>query len=232
MENRADGILDAIASPERRVQLSYLVEDWATFLSLDLSDRVRVELPTVESDAFIESIGLSIRRGGAYYSTLNLSLTDDVQTPVTPAPTGTTWEQFMALTGALGIQFEAGVNFVDLYENTPAEGTLTDSTTGQFTDDSIFWIERFRWITSSDSFQIHRGGSTVNAGTYLSGLADTWTLYILDEDDDQYIAIRANTVDNLSSFKTAVGTRIAGSKSARTTYRTTPRSSQGCPAPT
>ena len=110
------------------------------------------------------------------------------------------WDQFKALTGALGIQFEAGVNFVDLYENDPGgEGVLTDSTTGQFTDNTIFWIERVRWITSSDSFQIHRGGSTVNAGTYLGGLADTWTLYILDEDDDQYIALRANSLGNNTS---------------------------------
>ena len=66
---------------------------------------------------------------------------------------------FSRMTGVLGIQFEAGVNFVDLYENDPGgEGVLTDSTTGQFTDNTIFWIERFRWITSSDSFQIHRGG--------------------------------------------------------------------------
>ena len=153
MENRADAILDAIASPERRVQLDYLVEDWAEFLSLDLSDRVRVVLPTVESDAFIESIGLSIRRGGAYYSTVNLSLTSDVQamaaqtapsfaddtgTPQTwtrdqattsitvPAATGTPTPTYSAVgTLPTGISFDSTTRVLSGTPTAAGSGTIT-----------------------------------------------------------------------------------------------------------
>ena len=183
------------------MSLDWYVEDWADFLALDLSDKVRVEMPTISSDAFVEGIALDLPRSPVNIrATMDLSLVESIPTPVVPPAPMAAWDQFKALTGALGIQFEAGVNFVDLYENDPGgEGVLTDSTTGQFTDNTIFWIERVRWVTSSDSFQIHRGGSTVNAGTYLGGLADTWTLYILDEDDDQYIALRANSLGNNTS---------------------------------
>ena len=58
MEARAETILEAIASPERRVSLDWYVEDWADFLALDLSDKVRVEMPTISSDAFVEGIAL------------------------------------------------------------------------------------------------------------------------------------------------------------------------------
>ena len=201
MDARGEAILELIASPERRVSLDWYVEDWADFLALDLSDKVRVEMPTISSDAFVEGIALDIPLSQVNIrATMDLSLVESIPTPVVPPAPMAAWDQFEALTGALGIQFEAGVNFVDLYENDPGgEGVLTDSTTGQFTDNTIFWIERVRWVTSSDSFQIHRGGSTVNAGTYLGGLADTWTLYILDEDDDQYIALRANSLGNDTS---------------------------------
>ena len=201
MESRADAILDVIASPERRVSLDWYITDWNEFTSLDLSDKVRIELPTISSDGFIEAVAVQIPLAqNLIVCTLDVSLVEGVATPVVPPAPMAAWDQFKALTGALGIQFEAGVNFVDLYENDPAgEGVLTDSTTGQFTDNTIFWVERVRWVTGTDSFQIHRGGSTVNAGTYLGGLADEWTLYILDEDDDQYIAIRANSLGNNTS---------------------------------
>ena len=55
MEARADAILERIAAPERRVELDWYVRDWADFLALDLSDKVRIEMPTISSDAFIEA---------------------------------------------------------------------------------------------------------------------------------------------------------------------------------
>ena len=200
MENRADAILDAIASPERRVQLDYLVEDWAVFLSLDLSDRVRVVLPTVESDAFIESIGLSIRRGGAYYSTVNLSLTGDVQAmvtpPVTPPVPGTPWEEFEALTDAWGIEFEADTTAVDLYEFDPAEGTLLNATAGQHVNTSILWIERVR-VTATSRLEFHRGDSNPSYDAVVGAYADSWTVYIVNETDGQFIALQANDTDTI-----------------------------------
>ena len=275
MENRADAILDVLASPERRLELTYLVEDWATFLALDLSDRVHLVLDNLESDAFIESIKLDIRRGGAYYSTLNLSLTEslaaapafaddtgddqdwtqnsaitsitvpvatghptptyavqgalpagisfDADTRVisgTPTATGsgtitiratnsegtadwtvdytttaaaqTIWEQFEALTGALGIRFTGSGSLVPLYEFDPAEGTLLDATSGQHSDTSIYWIERVRVQNSGETLHLHRGGSSVDASTYLSALSDTYTLYLVSETTDTYVALQAN----------------------------------------
>ena len=60
MEARAETILEAIAIPERRVSLDWYVEDWTDFLALDLSDKVRVEMPTISSDAFVEGIALDL----------------------------------------------------------------------------------------------------------------------------------------------------------------------------
>ena len=121
METRAETILEAIASPERRVSLDWYVEDWTDFLGLDLSDKVRVEMPTISSDAFVEGIALDLPLAQVNIrATMDLSLVESIPTPVVPPAPMAAWDQFKALTGALGIQFEAGVNFVDLYENNPA----------------------------------------------------------------------------------------------------------------
>ena len=104
------------------------------------------------------------------------------------------WDQFKALTGALGIhQFEAGVNFVDLYD-TPAEGTLTDSTFRQFTEQHDI-LDRAGQPGSQAGFIPDSPGRSPRstAGTYLSGLAERVDAVHPDEDDDQYIAIRANS---------------------------------------
>ena len=211
MENRAEAILDVLASPERRIQVTYLVEDWADFLALDLSGRVRLELPNLESDAFIESVKLSIRRGDAFYSTVNLSLVSDTQ--VSPAPVQTIWEQFEALTDALGIEFTASANLIDLYEFDPAEGTLLNSTTGQFSDDTIIWLERIR-VTSTDLLAIHRGASTVDIGAEVSGYDDTVTLYIVNETTEEFIALQANDLEssneNVLRYSDATWTRVGG----------------------
>lgn len=77
METRADAILDAIAEPERRVSLDWIVNDWADFLSLDLSDRVRVDLPTIQSDGFVEGVGCLLPVSGVNITaTMDISLID------------------------------------------------------------------------------------------------------------------------------------------------------------
>ena len=87
MEMRAADILSVLASPERRISISYLVDDWADFLALDLSDRVRLNLSdALLSDAFIEGIHLRIRRGEVALSTLNLSLVPLAAPVVNTAP--------------------------------------------------------------------------------------------------------------------------------------------------
>ena len=77
MRTRAQAILDVIAEPESRVSLDWYVTDWNTFTSLDLSDRVNVDLGTVASDGFIEAIRCRIPRSGQnIVCTLDVSLVD------------------------------------------------------------------------------------------------------------------------------------------------------------
>ena len=79
MEARAETILEAIAIPERRVSLDWYVEDWADFLALDLSDKVRVEMPTISSDAFVEGIALDLPRSPVNIrATMDLSLVESI----------------------------------------------------------------------------------------------------------------------------------------------------------
>lgn len=78
METRAETILEAIASPERRISLDWFVESWADFLALDLSDKVRVEMPTLSSDGFIEAVRcvIPLAAGAPTVCTLDVSLLD------------------------------------------------------------------------------------------------------------------------------------------------------------
>ena len=77
MEARAQAILDVLAEPESRISLDYYVEDWADFLSIDLSDRVRAELPTIASDGFVEAITCVIPLSGvAITCTVDVSLVE------------------------------------------------------------------------------------------------------------------------------------------------------------
>ncbi len=64
MEARADAILALLDSPEIRLQFSWYVDDYATFRALELSDRIRLKLPSYTDDAFIEHIALSIPLSG------------------------------------------------------------------------------------------------------------------------------------------------------------------------
>ena len=89
MESRADAILDVIASPERRVSLDWYITDWNEFVSLDLSDKVRIELPTISSDGFIEAEAVSIPIAqNLIVCTLDVSLVEggvSMVIPPTPA---------------------------------------------------------------------------------------------------------------------------------------------------
>ena len=86
MEARADAILDVIASPERRVSLDWYITDWNEFTSLDLSDKVRIELPTISSDGFIEVIAVQIPIAqNQIVCTLDVSLVESTPA-VTPPP--------------------------------------------------------------------------------------------------------------------------------------------------
>ena len=193
MESRADEILDLIAKPERRLSLDWYVRDWTEFLSLDLSDRVGVEMPTITSDGFIEAIRVVIPLSRVnIVCTVDVSLVESAPTPPPPPPPPvmSKWAEFEALTGALGIRFTASANLVDLYEFSPPEGMLLNATPGQHSVDTIYWIERVR--ISSGQIQIHRGGSAVDSNTYLAGLGADWTLYIVSETSGAYLAIQAN----------------------------------------
>ena len=89
MEARGDAILDLIAEPERRISLDWYVDSWADFISLDLSDRVRVEMPTISSDGFVEGIRLNIPLSGVNpVCTVDVSLVEggvSMVIPPTPA---------------------------------------------------------------------------------------------------------------------------------------------------
>ena len=85
MEARAQAILDVLAQPESRISIDYYVEDWADFLSIDLSDRVRAELPTIASDGFVEAITCVIPLSGvAITCTVDVSLVEGGMSMVTP----------------------------------------------------------------------------------------------------------------------------------------------------
>jgi len=60
MAARADGVLSQIDSPENRIKFNWFVEDYADFLSMELSDLIQVKMPNYSGDAYVESLGLSV----------------------------------------------------------------------------------------------------------------------------------------------------------------------------
>ena len=79
METRADALLEVLAKPEKRVKLNWYVTDWDTFRAIEISDRVRVSLPSFASDGFVEGISASIPIAqNLNVCTLDVSLTDTV----------------------------------------------------------------------------------------------------------------------------------------------------------
>ena len=64
MEVRADAILALLDSPEKRLEFSFYLADYTTFRDLELSDRIRLKLPSYTDDAFIEHLALHIPLSG------------------------------------------------------------------------------------------------------------------------------------------------------------------------
>ena len=60
MQQRADALLAALATPETRYEFPWYVKDWADFTGLELSDKVKLKMPGYEVDCFIESIRLQV----------------------------------------------------------------------------------------------------------------------------------------------------------------------------
>ena len=54
MGTRADALLAALATPETRQGLRWIVDDYAVFAALELSDRIQVLMPGYTETAFIE----------------------------------------------------------------------------------------------------------------------------------------------------------------------------------
>ena len=130
----------------------------------------------------------NIRYGGINYAFAHLGMT----APAPPALAA--WDAFKALGSARGIQFLASPNLEDLYEASPAEGTLTEAFPTDILTDDNFGFERIRAITASNRVLIDRGSLPSNARQFIELLPDDWTIYLLNEDDEEYVAWRANAV--------------------------------------
>ena len=61
-----------------------------------------------------------------------------------------------------------------------------------FTDNTIYWIERFRVQQSGRFVNIHRGGSSIIASTFEATWTDDWAWYIHSLDTGQYLVLQAN----------------------------------------
>ena len=90
-----------------------------------------------------------------------------VGTSVTPPPMANAWDAFKALPEARGIQFLASPNLEDLYEASPAEGTLTEAHPTAILTDSNFGFERIRAIEPSARVLIDRGSLPSNARQFM-----------------------------------------------------------------
>ena len=141
MEARADGILDLLATPETRLQFSWYIGSYADFIALELSDRIRLKMPSYTDDAFIEHLALYIPLSGVLpVCTIQATVTDAMATPPPPPPPPPAGDSVTAnLTGyqeftnyirwpdnvSLGSTFAADgteqtLNFVDLNNDSPA----------------------------------------------------------------------------------------------------------------
>ena len=64
MRTRADALLAQLGDSEIRVEFDWIVEDYADFRALEISDRIRLKLPSYTDDAYIENLALSIPLSG------------------------------------------------------------------------------------------------------------------------------------------------------------------------
>ena len=95
--------------------------------------------------------------------------------------------------GSYVVDFTASANPQDYWEYDPAEGTLHDRfPANMFTNDQIYWIERFRVQQSGSFINIHNGGSQVQTSFFESTWTDDWAWYFYSVDSDQYLVLQAN----------------------------------------
>ena len=136
-----------------------------------------------------------------------LTATSTVTVTVLAAPL-TNFQRLAAIPGSYVIRFTANTaaNQIDLFEVSPAEGTLLDnSPAGMFTDAALYWIERVRGTeggiaTTNDDGDVydkveiglHRGGSSVAQNVLLPTLGATGTWVVIDETNDRWIMWPAN----------------------------------------
>ena len=110
-----------------------------------------------------------------------------------------------ALPGSFVIRFTADTTGEDLYEHSPAEGTLLNrSPAGMFADTSIYWIERVRsrgaivrtdddgQVYASCAIALHRGGSAQNQNVFLAALSADWSWVLINETTQEWIVWPAN----------------------------------------
>ena len=64
MRTRADALLAQLGDSEIRVEFDWIVEDYADFTALEISDRIRLKLPSYTDDAYIENLALRIPLSG------------------------------------------------------------------------------------------------------------------------------------------------------------------------
>ena len=111
------------------------------------------------------------------------------------------YNAIVAIQAAQAIRVNADDSWRDLYEFTPAEGTLLNNfPAAMFTDQSIYWIERVRVLddvsTGTDDngdtydkmpFVFHRGDSTVSSDLYLPALGDAFSWIVINESTSEYL---------------------------------------------
>ena len=64
MRTRADALLAQLGDSEIRVEFDWIVEDYADFTALEISDLIRLKLPSYTDDAYIENLALRIPLSG------------------------------------------------------------------------------------------------------------------------------------------------------------------------
>ena len=82
-----------------------------------------------------------------------------------------------------------------IFEQNPASGMLLNHyPADMFMDTTLWWMERIRVLAAQ--FQLHRGGSEQSMTTFINSLPNEWTIYLLDMDNEVWIAWQANSETN------------------------------------
>ena len=124
--------------------------------------------------------------------------TVEIASPGSGEP-ATNYERLIAIEDTLAIRFTSNAAAQEYWELSPSAGTLLDSyPSGMFTDTSIFWIERFGVGHSGTRIRLHKGGSSVNLTSYLTGLSDEHSWVIIDESTQTWLMMQANVLNSTS----------------------------------